>query len=207
MKNRILASLALISLATTLQVRAESAPPKDEQSKKLQKIEEKIEELAKIQSVAYVRLGYLQRSLPEWRSAEVEYEDFAANITEAMQAKSEELDDLRTDIDADPQSIPDSVKKQRTAEVLKIYKDMLELQQSLARKRGELFGPIQKKIKQATAKVAKEKGYKFVHKKDESVLYADETCDISDLVLEALGVTPTGKKGEEASTQEEATTD
>ena len=182
---RVLASLALISLATTLQARAESAPPEDGPG-------------------AYIRLDYIQDLLPEYKLAQIDYESFFKQALQVLEEKSKEIKERE---EADLDTMPDAVKSQKAQELRKLYYEAAVLQQLLEKKEEELFAPIKNKIQQATAKVAKERGYMFVWKKDESVIYADEACDISDLVLEALGVTLTGEKGEEAiSTQKEETT-
>ena len=182
---RVLASLALLSLATTLQARAESAPPEDG-------------------LVAYIRLDYIQGLLPEYQLAKMDYQNFFKQGLEVLEEKSKEIKEREED---DLDTMPDAVKSQKAQELRKLYYEAAVLQQRLAKKEEELFGPIKEKIQQAAAKVAKKRGYRLVVK-EESVIYADEACDISDLVLEELGVTLTGEKGEEAiNTQKEETTD
>ena len=87
---RVLASLALLSLATTLQARAESAPPEDG-------------------LVAYIRLDYIQGLLPEYKLAEIDYESFFKQALQVLEEKSKEIKERE---EADLDTMPDAVKSQ-----------------------------------------------------------------------------------------------
>ena len=60
----------------------------------------------------------------------------------------------------------------------------------LDQKRAELMKPVQDRVYNAIERVAREKNYAFVFDKSASatVLYVSEKYDISNLVLEMLGV-------------------
>lgn len=179
MKNKILAILAFISIATSLQASKGAA------------------------TVGYVRLDYIQSLLPEYKAAEVSYESFRKQVEGPMKYKYEEINKKLAHLE-EQESISEALKSPQMAEVRQLYNEVEVLGRLAVSKQAELLEPVNKKIQQAIEKVAQERGCACVLVKSESVVYVSEECDISDLVLETLGAPPAKEEDKKVnSTQEE----
>ena len=89
-------------------------------------------------------------------------------------------------------------KEKRKAEIEKLEKDAIDLQTQhfgsdgdYFQKRQELVKPIQDRVFTAMKKVAKREGYSFVFDKSNqsNLVYAEKEFDMSDSVLEEMGIT------------------
>ena len=96
--------------------------------------------------------------------------------------------------------LPDNLKQRRQDEIHNKETELRSLQRQrfgaggdLEQKRAELMKPVQDRVYNAIERVAREKNYAFVFDKASSstVLYVGEKYDISNQVLEMLGVKPT----------------
>lgn len=161
MRNKILAILAFISIATSLQASENS-------------------------SVGCIRLGYIQDLLPAYKVAASSYQSFEKQIAGPLQDKYQDFVDKSLAYAKDQETMTDAVKNQKDAELKQLSSELNALGRIAASKREELFGPIDRKIQQAIEKVAQERGYRCILLKNEHVVYASKECDISDLVLETL---------------------
>ncbi|MEM7382863.1 MAG: OmpH family outer membrane protein [Bacteroidota bacterium] len=180
MKNKILAILAFISIATSLQASKGAA------------------------TVGYVRLDYMQSLLPEYKAAEVSYESFLKQVEGPIKDKYEEVRKKLAHLEEEQENISEALKSSKLAEIQQLFNDAKVLERLAVSKQAELFDPVNKKIQQAVEKVAQERECACVLVKNESVVYVSEECDISDLVLETLGAPPAKEEDTKvSSTQEE----
>lgn len=94
--------------------------------------------------------------------------------------------------------LPSEEKTKRKAEIEKLEKEAIDLQTQhfgsngdYFQKRQELVKPIQDRVYTAMKKVAKRDGYSFVFDKanQSNLLYAEKEYDISESVLEEMGIT------------------
>ena len=109
------------------------------------------------------------------------------------------MDELRQQYQQEAYLLPDNLKQRRQDEIHNKESELRSLQQQrfgaggdLDQKRAELMKPVQDRVYNAIERVAREKNYAFVFDKSASatVLYVSEKYDISNLVLEMLGVKP-----------------
>jgi outer membrane protein len=93
--------------------------------------------------------------------------------------------------------LPSEEKAKRKSEIEKLEKETLDLQSQrfglngdYFMKRQELIKPIQDRIYTAMKKVAKAEGYSFVFDKanQNNLIYADSEADISEYVLDEMGI-------------------
>ena len=117
----------------------------------------------------------------------------------AQAALQKEVDELRQQYQQEAYLLPENLKQRRQDEIRTKEADLRKLQQQrfapggdLDQKRAELMKPVQDRIYNAIERVAREKNYAFVFDKAASatVLYVAEKYDISNQVLEMLGVKP-----------------
>ncbi|MEY3681600.1 MAG: hypothetical protein RLZZ289_119, partial [Bacteroidota bacterium] len=93
--------------------------------------------------------------------------------------------------------LPKEEREKRKAEIQKLEQEAIDLQTQhfgsngdYFQKRQELIKPIQDRVFTAMKKVAKREGYSFVFDKanQSNLLYAEKEFDISNEVLEEMGI-------------------
>jgi outer membrane protein len=94
--------------------------------------------------------------------------------------------------------LPKEEREKRKQEIEKLEQEAIDLQTKhfgangdYFQKRQELIKPIQDRVFTAMKKVAKREGYAFVFDKanQSNLLYAEKEFDISEEVLEEMGIT------------------
>ena len=94
--------------------------------------------------------------------------------------------------------LPAEERQKRKEDIEKLETEAMEMQKmrfgvngDYFQKRQELIKPIQDRVFTAMKKVAKREGYAFVFDKanQSNLLYAEKEFDISDEVLEEMGIT------------------
>lgn len=154
---------------------------------------------AQAQKYACVNTDYIMRNVPEYNQALAKINKFIAEWQQELQNKQQEVDELRQQYQQEAYLLPDNLKQRRQVEIHNKESELRSLQQQrfgaggdLDQKRAELMKPVQDRVYNAIERVAREKNYAFVFDKSASatVLYVSEKYDISNLVLEMLGVKP-----------------
>lgn len=154
---------------------------------------------AAAQKYAVVNTQYILNSMPDYVTALTKINKYAAEWQEELEAKQQEVDNLRQQYQQEAYLLPDNLKQRRQDEIRTKEAALRALQQQrfgaggdLDQRRAELMKPVQNRIASAIERVAREKNYAFVFDKAGSatVLYAAEKYDISAQVLEILGVKP-----------------
>lgn len=154
---------------------------------------------AQAQKYACVNTDYIMRNVPEYNQALAKINKFIAEWQQELQNKQQEVDELRQQYQQEAYLLPDNLKQRRQDEIHNKESELRSLQQQrfgaggdLDQKRAELMKPVQDRVYNAIERVAREKNYAFVFDKSASatVLYVSEKYDISNLVLEMLGVKP-----------------
>jgi len=151
------------------------------------------------QKYACVNTEYILRSVPEYNQALIKLNKFVEEWQQELQNKQQEVDELRQRYQQEAYLLPDNLKQRRQDEIHNKETELRTLQRKrfgtggdLDSKRAELMKPVQDRVYNAIERVAREKNYAFVFDKAASatVLYASEKYDISNQVLEMLGVKP-----------------
>jgi len=167
--------------------------------------------LAMAQKYAVVNTDYVLKSLPDYASAQKRLDRYVADWQKELSDKAAELESMRADYEQESYLLPENLKKRRQEEIRAKEQEIRDLQQQhfgaggdLERHRAELLKPVQDRVFSAIERIAGEKNYAFVFDKAGSptVLYANKKYDISDEVLEQLGVKPNAAT---AASQSEAT--
>ena len=109
----------------------------------------------------------------------------------------QELETLRQSFQQEAYLLPDNLKNRRAQEIKTRDQEVRDLQRKrfaadgdLDKKRAELLKPIQDRVYSAIERIAREKGFSLVLDKAGSatVLFASEKIDITNDVLQVLGV-------------------
>jgi outer membrane protein len=149
------------------------------------------------QRYAVIDTKYILDKMPEYKDAQKQLDDIAADWQKEIDGMQQELDRMYKDYDAEQVMLSDDLKKKREDQLFAKEKALRDLQRQrfgfegdLFKKRSELIKPIQDKVYNAVQKLAADRGYDFILDKSEgiTVIFADPKLEKSDDVLRQLGV-------------------
>jgi len=149
------------------------------------------------QKYAYIDSDYILKNVPEYQDAQNQMDDLSEKWQKEIEIKYTEIEALYKKYQADVVLLPADMKKKREEEIINFEKEVKQFQQEkfgqtgeLFKKRQELIKPIQDKIYNALEEIAQAKNYSFVFDKANgaSIMYANPKYDISDDVLDELGL-------------------
>ena len=149
--------------------------------------------------IGYADLDYIFNKLPETKQIETELKSLQRQLESQLKNKYEEF---RKKYEAYNVKTLTMAELQKNRKELQLMQENLErfeqeCQSTFQRKQKQLMDPVTQSIQKAISSVANESGYDFILNagagQNDVVLFAIEQADISDLVLQKLGVqTPTG---------------
>jgi len=148
------------------------------------------------QKYAYVDTEYILDNIPEYKDAQNQLDEYAAEYQQEIEEKIAEINKMTLDYQAEVVLMPEDVKKKKEEDINKKKEELATLQKQrfgkdgdLFLKREELVKPIQEKIYNAIEEIATDKNYSFVFDKagSLSILYVNSKYDISDDVLDKVG--------------------
>jgi outer membrane protein len=151
----------------------------------------------KAQKYAIIDTRYILDKMPDYKTAQKQLDDIAADWQKDIDAKQAELDNMYKSYEAEQVMLSDDLKKKREDQLFNKEKTLRDLQRKrfgfegdLFKKRQELIKPIQDKVYNAVQKMAVQRGYDFVLDKSEgiTIIFADPKLDKSEDVLKDLGV-------------------
>ena len=152
----------------------------------------------KAQSYAFIDSDYILENVPEYNEAKERLDRMAERWTKEIEDRYATIKDLKNNFDREEVLLPKEEKEKRKLEIEKLEMEAIELQTKhfgangdYFQKRQELIKPIQDRVFTAMKKVAKREGYEFVFDKanQSNLLYAEKEFDISEEVLEEMGIT------------------
>ncbi len=149
------------------------------------------------QRYAIIDTKYILDKMPEYKDAQKQLDDIAADWQKEIDGQQQELDRMYKDFDAEQVMLSDDLKKKREDQLFVKEKTLRDLQRKrfgfegdLFKRRSELIKPVQDKVYNAVQKLAADRGYDFILDKSEgiTVIFADPKLEKSDDVLRQLGV-------------------
>jgi outer membrane protein len=148
--------------------------------------------------VGYANVDYIFGAMPEAKQIEAELKTLQTQLKNQIDAKIQKFQKELSEYTAAANTIPEAVRTNTERELQQQRENIEKLQQdaqtNVQNKHGQLMEPVYKKMGDAIQATAKENGFALVVSETlgglDVVLYADETIDISDLVLKKLGITP-----------------
>lgn len=171
---------------------------------------------ASAQKYACVNTDYVLRSIPDYSNAQKRLDKYVEDWQKEIADKLAELDAMRAEYEQENYLLPENLKKRRQADIKTKEQEIRTLQQQrfgaggdLDKKRTELLKPVQDRVYDIIERVAQEKNYAFVFDKagSSAVLFASKKYDISDDVLEMLGVKPQSKQMEQQNAGKDQSTE
>jgi outer membrane protein len=161
--------------------------------------------------IGYADPDYILGQLPEAKQIDTELKSLQSQLKTQIDGKVAEFQKKLKDYQENLNTMLVPVRENTERELQQLQQNLEKLQQdaqtTIQTKQQQLMQPVYQKIAKGIEQAAKENGYTLVLSSQvgglDVVLYADETIDISDLVLKKLGVTP--KPAGETTTQQPAT--
>ncbi|MBI3133911.1 MAG: OmpH family outer membrane protein [Bacteroidetes bacterium] len=154
-------------------------------------------QLAVAQKYGYVDTQYILENIPEYTEAQEQLNKLSEQWQTEIEEKFALVEKKHREYETEAILLPDEIKKQRQKEIDELRLSAMELQKQrfgvggdLFKKREELIKPIQDRIFEAIQQVAVERQYSFIFDKanQSNLLYADPKFDISDAVLQKMGI-------------------
>jgi outer membrane protein len=139
--------------------------------------------------------------MPESKQVETELKSTQTMLKNQIDAKAKEFQSKLADYNANLNTMLDAVRQNTERELRQMQENLEKLQQdaqtTIQNKQTQLMDPVYKKVSKAIEDVAKENGYTFILTSQigglDVILYADDSSDVSDVVLKKLGVTVAAK--------------
>lgn len=152
---------------------------------------------AQAQRYAIIDTKYILDRMPDYKLAQKNVDDVAANWQKEIDVLQQELDRMYKDYEAEQVMLSEELRKKREDQLFVKEKNLRDLQRKrfgfegdLFKRRQELIKPIQDKVYNAVQKLAVQRGYDFILDKSEgiTVIFADPKLEKSEDVLRELGV-------------------
>ena len=152
---------------------------------------------ASAQRFGYVDTQLIMEKMPDYATVQSQLDKMIADWQKELESKQKDLAKMRLDFEAEKLLFTEDMKKQRVADLTSKEQEIIDFQTKvfgvegqLFQKRVELMKPIQDKLADAIAKVARKRKLSFIFDKasDLSIVYPDPTHNYTDIVMEELGL-------------------
>ncbi len=148
--------------------------------------------------IGYADVDYIFSQMPEAKQIEADLKSLQTQLKNQIDTRYADFQKKLADYQANINTMLDAVRVNTERELQQMQQNIEKLQQdaqtNIQNKQTQLMDPVYKKVGKAIEDTAKENGFTFVLSQQlgglDVILYADESMDISDLVLKKLGVTP-----------------
>jgi outer membrane protein len=155
------------------------------------------------QKFAYVDTQYILDNVPEYVEAQGQIDELSLQFQQEIEEKFTEIDKMYKDFQAEAVLLPEDMKKRKENEIIEKEKEAKNLQKQrfgkdgdLFKKRQELVKPVQERVYNAIQEIATNGNYAVIFDKSGSLtmLYSNPKYDLSDDVLDNLGVSFSARK-------------
>ena len=158
------------------------------------------------QKIAYIDSQYIYGRYPEFATAQQKLDRLAQEWQQELEQKQQEIDELFQEYQARELLYTQEERNRKRQEIMDGETQVERLRNQYFGPDGDLFKqqeqllkPIQEKVLAAIEEIALAEGYDYVFDKsgDFVFLYTREQFDLSNQVLEELGIeiAPTGRSG------------
>jgi outer membrane protein len=142
----------------------------------------------------HINSAELIQLLPNTKTADSALRKFGESLDTQLKTMSAEYQNKLQSYNSKRDSLSEIIRGVREKELTDLGARIQDFQQtaqeSIQSKKEELYGPILKKAEDAIKEIAKEKGYSYIFDTSSgTVLYAQDSDNIMDLVKSKLGIT------------------
>jgi len=151
------------------------------------------------QRFAYIDSDYIMENIPEFRAAEEELSRLSMQWQDEIEKVFAEVDRMYREYQAESPLLPEEIRRRREEAIINKEREAKELQMKRFGQDGELFTrrqtlvkPIQERVADALEDIANRQNYAMIFDKagGASLVFADPRYDLSDEVLQRLGLRP-----------------
>ena len=139
----------------------------------------------------YANEALILSSLPETKQINADLRAYERQLKNRMEAKMQEIQSKGQDYEKNYSTMTDLERADKQAELNSMQESLIKFQQdaetSIQEKQEKLLQPVLKKVQSVIDKIAENGNFTYILKAD-ALLYAQDSEDISFLVLEKLGV-------------------
>jgi len=155
------------------------------------------------QKYACIDSDYILNNMTEYIDAQAELDRMAVEWQKEIDKMFKNVDSLYRRFEVEAPMLPDNMKEMRKQQIIEAEKEAKDLQKKrfgkdgdLFKKRMDLIKPIQDRVFTTIEDYAKEKAYAFVFDKAGAmtILYVDSKFDISEAIMQRLGVVAKSSK-------------
>lgn len=141
----------------------------------------------------HINSTVLLGQMPETKLADSTLQKFGASLESQLKTMTNEYQSKISDFRAGEATMAEPIKEMKAKEINDLEQRIQDFQdsaqQSLQKKKEEIYTPIIKKAEDAIKAIAKEKGYSYIFDTSVGVvLYAQESDDILPQVKTKLGL-------------------
>jgi len=148
--------------------------------------------------VGYADMEYIMQRLPDMKQIESDLKSTQTQLRNQIKTKSDALQKQYEALNASAQGLSDSVRLQEQQQLEQGLAELEKMQQdaqvTLQNKQKLYMAPLYLKVNSAIRQVAQENGFEIVLTRRVGganlLMYQDEQQNISDLVLQKFGVSP-----------------
>jgi outer membrane protein len=149
--------------------------------------------IAQTMKFGHVNSGELIQMMPQTKMADSTLKKFGESLDGQLKAMTAEYQGKLQAYQSKADSMPDAIRTYKEKELTDLGNRIQDFQQtaqeSIQKKKEELYGPILKKADDAIKDIAKEKGYAYIFDTNAGVvLFAQESDNIMPLVKTKLGL-------------------
>jgi outer membrane protein len=141
----------------------------------------------------HIDSGALIQMMPQTKTADSTLKRFGESLDSQLKGMTSEYQNKLQAYQSKADSLPDAIRTIKEKELSDLGSRIQDFQQtaqeSIQKKKEELYGPILKKAEDAIKEIAKEKSYSYIFDTSlGSVIYAQEGDNIMSLVKAKLGL-------------------
>jgi len=141
----------------------------------------------------HIDSGELIQLMPQTRQADSTLRKYGESLDSQLKGMTAEYQSKLQIYQSGADTMPDAVRSSKEKELNDLGNRIQDFQQtaqeSIQKKKEELYGPILKKAEDAIKDIAKEKGYAYIFDTSlGSVIYAQESDDLMPQVKTRLGI-------------------
>ena len=149
------------------------------------------------QKVGYIDSEYILSKTPDYATVQQQIDRMAQEWQSTVESRKQEVDEMFREYQARELLYTNEERQSKREEIMQAEAEVERLRMDYFGPEGQLFTqqeqlmrPIQERILAAVETVAREGGYDYVFDKSGDILfmYAREQLDLSDQVLQELGI-------------------
>ena len=139
--------------------------------------------------IATVNTQDVIQAMPEFADMQKQMADMEAKYRSEMQVMEDEYKKKYSDYIAQQDSLTENIKMRRLQDMEQRTQNFIQIsQQDFQKKQGELFTPIQEKLKNAIKAVGDEKGYTYILDPQVVLYQGNAAVDATPFVKAKLGI-------------------